>query len=65
MLKEYPNADKSLAFIAYTSVTDQALEHARNALKNAGFENIVENTTEATISSHCGPNALGILYLTM
>ena len=32
-------------------------------IKNAGFENIYESTAGGTITSHCGENVLGILYI--
>ena len=34
-----------------------------NALKERGFKRIEITTAGATISSHCGPRCLGILYL--
>ena len=47
----------------YTTASDQVLNNARELLKEAGFKEIVEAPTGATISSHCGPNAIGIIYL--
>jgi len=36
---------------------------AKTALVQAGFETIYETTAGATITSHCGENTLGILFL--
>ena len=64
ILKTFHNIDKSIAFVAYTTAPRECVEIAKKALAGAGVEVIVENRTGATISSHCGTNALGILYLT-
>lgn len=62
-LKEFNNFDKSLAFIAYTTLSDTALTTAKESLRKAGFKEIIELQTGATISSHAGPSAMGVLYL--
>ena len=36
---------------------------AKTALQNAGFETIYETKAGATITSHCGENTMGILFL--
>ena len=64
ILTSYPNIDKSVAFVAYTTASAECVEIAKKALQDAGVEKVIENRAGATISSHCGPNALGILYLT-
>ena len=62
-LKEFNNFDKSLAFLMYTSASELAINNAKESLKNAGFKEIIEAKTGATITSHCGPNSLGIIYM--
>lgn len=61
-LEEFPNIDKSLAFIAYASATEEMKEEARTALKNAGVKTIIETLAGCTIASHCGEHTLGIMY---
>ena len=63
-LQEFPNNDKSVAFVTYTTASDEAVESAYNCLKDAGFKEIYKTNAGATISSHCGPNTLGILFIT-
>lgn len=63
-LVEFPNGDKDVAFVTYTTASETAVETAYNALKQAGFKEIYKTNAGATISSHCGPNTLGILFLT-
>ena len=62
-LAEFDNADKSIAFITYTTATPEMIVNAKTALKNAGFEEIVETRAGGTITSHCGEHVLGILYI--
>ena len=62
-LELHNNPDLSIAFITYTSATEEMLNEAREALKKRGFENIYETKAGATITSHCGEHTLGILYL--
>lgn len=64
-LEQFSNADKSLAFVTYTTASDEAVLSAETALKEAGFKKILKTRAGATISSHCGPNTLGILFLTV
>lgn len=62
-LNEFNHGDKSMAFVTYTTATLEMANAAKTALKNAGFENIYETTAGGTITSHCGENVLGILYI--
>lgn len=63
VLNDNPNPDKKYAFVTYTTATEEMSTIAKNALKEAGFETIYETTAGATITSHCGENTLGILFL--
>ena len=63
VLSENQNPDRKYAFVTYTTATDEMVQIAKNALKEAGFETIYETTAGATITSHCGENTLGILFL--
>jgi len=62
-IAEFNTPDKKNAFVTYTTATPEMIEIAKTALKNAGFENIYETTAGGTITSHCGENVLGILYI--
>ena len=64
-LAEFSNQDKTLAFVTYTTASDVAVGYADQALKNAGFKKIYHTRAGGTIASHCGPNTLGILFLTI
>lgn len=62
-LSKFSTPDKKLAFITHTTATPEMVEAARAELEKAGFENIEETTAGGTITSHCGENVLGILYI--
>lgn len=62
-LEEFNTPDKKLAFITYTTATDEMIAKAKEALTKAGFETIIETRAGGTVTSHCGEHVLGILYL--
>ncbi len=62
-LNEFNTPDLKTAFVTYTTASPEMIEIAKNALKEKGFENIYETRAGATITSHCGENTLGILYI--
>ena len=61
-LEQFNNPDLDLVFVTHSSATPEMVEIAKNALKERGFTRIEETLAGATISSHCGPKCLGILY---
>ena len=63
VLTQNPDTDKKYAFITYTTATEGMVAAAKDALNSAGFETIYETTAGATITSHCGEDTLGILFL--
>lgn len=62
LLKSYPNANKEYVFITHSSEMPEIVENLRAKLQNFGFKNIYETNAGGTISSHCGPNCIGILF---
>lgn len=61
-LSEFNTPDLDKVFITYTSATEEMLDSALKAVKQAGFKNIYQTFAGGTIASHCGANTLGILY---
>lgn len=62
-LDEFNNPDLSLAFVTHSHATDDMVEAAKQALIERGFKRVEVTIAGGTISSHCGPKCLGILYL--
>ena len=62
-LEQFNNPDLSLVFLTHSMATPDMVEAAKKKLQERGFKRIIETTAGATITSHCGPKCLGILYL--
>lgn len=63
-LSERDDLDKTTLFVTRTVVTDECLDAVKTALdENADFENIYWTQAGCTVSCHCGPGTLGILFV--
>ena len=63
VIDEYSTPDLNHAFVTYTTADEQVVKTAVSYLEERGFKNIHVTRAGATISSHCGEDCLGILYL--
>ena len=63
VLDRYDNPDKSVIFITHSHATEEMVDAAKDVLKDYNFENVYETYAGCTVSSHCGKNTLGILYI--
>lgn len=63
-LARYPDIVKDEIFITHSGVSDGIAEAVRSTLEERGFKDIYTTTASCTISSHCGPGTLGILFMT-
>ena len=57
--------EKDLLFLTYTPVTEESLSAVKKAIADHGsdFADIVESNAGCTVSCHCGPGTLGVLFL--
>jgi len=62
-LRLYNNPDYENVFLTYSTAPEEVLQAVETRLKEAGFKKIMRTTANGTISSHCGPHCLGILYI--
>ena len=62
-LATFNNPDLENVFITYSSASDEVVEKIREVLKAKGFKNIFATRASGTITSHCGEDCLGILYI--
>ncbi len=52
-------------FITHSGISDERIELVRELVKQyADFEEILVTRAGCTVSSHCGPNTLGVLFMT-
>ena len=64
MLKLHPNCKNDIAFITHTCPDKEFVESIVNYVKEKNiFKEVVATDAGSTITSHCGQNTLGILYL--
>lgn len=61
-LEQFNNPDKSIVFLTHSGATEEMIATARSKLEEKGFKKIYTAVAGATITSHCGPKCLGILY---
>lgn len=62
VLENNPDIDTSLVFITHSYATPEMVDAAREVLEANGIKNIFVTTAGATITSHCGPKTLGVLF---
>ena len=63
-LADRDDIDRSTLFITRTVVSDDCYSAVLDAVNTYGnFENVYETTAGCTISCHCGPGTLGVLFV--
>ena len=64
ILEDFDNPDTKRVFVTHTKMEDGIVDDVKKYLReNTKFENIIETVAGSTITSHCGPGTLGILYI--
>ena len=64
-LASYENIDTERLFIVYTEMEDGMIEEVKEAIaSHIKFEEVYSTRASCTISCHCGPGTLGILFMT-
>ena len=63
-LADRNDLDRATLFVTHTPVTDECLEAVKTAVDTyADFENIYWTNAGCTVSCHCGPGTLGVLFV--
>mgnify|MGYP002674676380 CR=1 FL=1 len=64
-LRARSDIDKSRIFITHTACSPEAVRAVHDKVLELApdFQDVLNTTAGATITSHCGPNTLGILFL--
>ncbi len=65
-LKEmYPNYDDGRCFVTHSSADEELVQLAKDLVKeNFHFQIVEESVAGSIITSHCGRNTLGVLFIT-
>lgn len=65
LLGKYDDIDTSRVFITHAGCDPECVELVRQKLTEKGiFDEVFVTRASCTISSHCGPNTLGVLFMT-
>lgn len=59
----YQNPELNNVFLVYTTADTRDLEYIQNKLKEKGLKNIYICQAGGTISSHIGPDAIGLMFI--
>nr|MCR5277860.1 DegV family EDD domain-containing protein [Lachnospiraceae bacterium] len=63
MEADLKKADPSRVFITHSGCSPEIVNEVRDYLKGLGhFDEVIETRAGGVISSHCGPNTLGVLF---
>lgn len=61
---QYPSCDKTRAFITHSNADESVVQTARQLVKELfDFEEVIETVAGSIITSHCGRNTLGVLFI--
>ena len=64
-LNAYPDIITDKIFITHSGIDQKYIDMVHKAINDTmHFDNIYISTASCTISSHCGPNTLGVLFMT-
>ncbi len=63
-LKNSDKINKKRAFLTYAGCSVKMLEHVKKEInEKCRFERLVSTKASATVSSNCGPNSFGVLFI--
>lgn len=62
--QQYPKYDKTRCFVTHSSADQELVDAAKERVKELfDFDEIVETVAGSIITSHCGRNTLGVLFI--
>ncbi len=62
--RDLPNVDLTRVFVTHTGCNEDAAYLVENLKNLAPVKEVLTTLAGATIASHCGPNTIGVLYIT-
>lgn len=63
LMEMHSGFDKDEVFITYTTAPQEIVDELSEKLKKEGFKNINVTRAGCTVTSHCGENTLGVLFI--
>ena len=65
IIAKHPDYDDETVFITHSGTSDEYINVVKKYLsENTSFKNIYVTNASCTISCHCGPDTLGVLFMT-
>ena len=65
LVAEYPSYDDTRCFITHSSAEPELVEGVKKlVVENFHFKEIVETVAGSIVTSHCGKNTIGVLFIT-
>jgi fatty acid-binding protein DegV len=62
---QYPKYDKTRCFLTHSTAEQAYVDAARAKLEELfEFDEVIETVAGSIITSHCGKNTLGVLFIT-
>ncbi len=63
--EQYPDYDKTRCFITHSSADEELVQLAKDTVAELfDFDEVVETVAGSIVTSHCGRNTLGVLFIT-
>lgn len=63
LFKDFKTPDLTRVFITHTQVSQEIHDKLHEIVAKRGFKEILHTTAGCTISSHCGPCTIGVLFI--
>ncbi|MCD8307079.1 MAG: DegV family protein [Clostridia bacterium] len=64
LVEEYPAYDRTRCFITHSSAEPETVAKARALVESKfGFDEVIETVAGSVVTSHCGKNTLGVLFI--
>lgn len=63
ILERFPNQDKSLAFMTYTTMDDEIVDAVYNRLKEVGFKRVEKQQARSAVAINTGPHTMGVIFI--
>ncbi|MCD8285793.1 MAG: DegV family protein [Clostridia bacterium] len=64
LVEEYPSYDRTRCFITHSSAEPETVRKARELVESKfDFQEVIETVAGCVVTSHCGKNTLGVLFI--
>lgn len=66
LLERYPRVRRDICFVVHPDAQEDAVKASLRVMRESGrFEQVLEVRTGCTVACHCGPNTIGIMFVSL